>query len=50
MTPTQRTLLVIAAFVALIIGSFIWFIITWDPSRDGSVTALPAPVSGVFPA
>jgi TRAP-type C4-dicarboxylate transport system permease small subunit len=50
MTPTQRTLLVIAVFVALIVGSFIWFIITWDPSREAPVTRLPATSSEVFPA
>ncbi|MDP5336269.1 MAG: hypothetical protein NWT12_09095 [Paracoccaceae bacterium] len=42
MTPTQRTLLVIAVFVALIVGSFIWFIATWDPSKEEPVTRLPA--------
>jgi TRAP-type C4-dicarboxylate transport system permease small subunit len=42
MTPTQRTLLVIAIFVALIVGSFIWFIITWDPSQEAPVSSLPA--------
>ncbi|HSG57609.1 hypothetical protein ACFQ3C_11865 [Seohaeicola saemankumensis] len=43
MTPTQRTLLVIAVFVTLIVGSFIWFIVTWDPSKEEPVTRLPAP-------
>jgi TRAP-type C4-dicarboxylate transport system permease small subunit len=42
MTPTQRILLVIAVFVALIVGSFIWFIATWDPSKEEPVTRLPA--------
>ncbi len=42
MTPTQRTLLVIAVFVALIVGSFIWFIVTWDPSKEEPVTQLRA--------
>ncbi|MDX5382744.1 MAG: hypothetical protein LPJ92_06970 [Rhodobacterales bacterium] len=41
MTPTQRTLLVIAVFVALIVSSFIWFILTWDPSKEEPVTHLP---------
>ena len=40
MTPMQRTLLVIAVFVALIVGSFIWFIATWDPSQEEPVTHL----------
>ena len=48
MTPTQRTLLVIAVFVALIVGSFIWFIATWDPSREEPVTYLPAQTTVEF--
>ena len=42
MTPTQRTLLVIALFVALTLGSFIWFIASWDPAREQPVSSLPA--------
>ena len=38
MTPTQRTLAVIAVFVALIVGSFIWFIATWDPTQEQPVS------------
>lgn len=38
MTPMQRTLLAILAFVALTLGSFIWFIATWDPAREEPVT------------
>ena len=34
MSPTQRTLLIILVFVALILGSFIWFIATWDPAQE----------------
>jgi TRAP-type C4-dicarboxylate transport system permease small subunit len=48
MTPTQRTLLVIAVFVALIVGSFIWFIVTWDPSKEEPVTQLPAKTTVEF--
>ncbi|MFD1509722.1 hypothetical protein [Lacimonas salitolerans] len=44
MTPTQRTLLVIAIFVALTVGSFIWFIATWDPAREQPVSFLPAQI------
>jgi hypothetical protein len=40
MTPTQRTLLVILAFVALTLGSFIWFIATWDPAKEVPVTLI----------
>ncbi|MFU8882459.1 MAG: hypothetical protein ACNA7Q_08840 [Rhodobacterales bacterium] len=50
MTPTQRTLLVITIFVALIVGSFIWFIITWDASAQAPVTSLPATIAEVFRA
>ena len=38
MSPQQRTLLLIAVFVALIIGSFIWFIATWDPAQEQPVS------------
>jgi TRAP-type C4-dicarboxylate transport system permease small subunit len=46
MTGPQRTLLVILAFVALILGSFIWFISTWDASKEEPVTHLPAAYAG----
>lgn len=45
MSPTQRTLLIILVFVALILGSFIWFIATWDPSKEEPVAMPSAPVS-----
>lgn len=44
MTPQHRTLLIIAVFVALIVGSFFWFIVTWDPMRREPVTHAPDPV------
>jgi Na+-transporting NADH:ubiquinone oxidoreductase subunit NqrD len=40
MSPQQRTLLLIAVFVALIIGSFIWFIATWDPAQEQPVSTI----------
>ena len=43
MSPMQRTLLMIAVFVALIVGSFIWFIATWDPAREQPVTGITPP-------
>ncbi len=43
MSPTQRTLLIILVFVALIVGSFIWFIATWDPAREQPVTGITPP-------
>jgi len=39
----NRTLFVIFAFLAFMIGSFIWFVATWDPSQE-------QPVSTLFPA
>jgi len=45
MTPTQRTLLAIFAFVALILGSFIWFIATWDADSEKSITRIIAPLA-----
>ncbi|MEL6452395.1 MAG: hypothetical protein AAFQ19_14155 [Pseudomonadota bacterium] len=33
MTPIQRTLLAIAAFVTIALGSFIYFIANWDATK-----------------
>lgn len=49
MNPQQKTLLVIALFVALILGSFIWFIVTWDPAQEEPV-ALNATAAAVIQA
>lgn len=35
-----RTLLIIFAFVAFMIGSFIWFVATWNPEKEPSLTHL----------
>lgn len=51
MTPIQRTLLAIFAFVAVAIGSFIWFIANWDKATTkpiGAVTAPPVQSASVF--
>ena len=40
MSPTQRTLLAILAFVAISLGSFIWYIATWDPSEREPISYL----------
>ena len=37
MSGTGITLLLIVAFVALILGSFIWFVVTWDASKEDPV-------------
>jgi len=38
-----RTLLLILAFLILMIGSFIWFVATWQPSEREPITSLAAP-------
>ncbi|MEL6618715.1 MAG: hypothetical protein AAFP16_07555 [Pseudomonadota bacterium] len=47
MTGIQRTLLAILAFLAIAIGTFIYFIAHWDSSRTTSIGAVhqPVPVS-----
>jgi hypothetical protein len=40
MTGKRMTLLAILAFVTLTLGSFLWFVVTWDPSKEDSVTDL----------
>ena len=42
MTPIQRTLLAIAAFVTLAVGSFIYFIANWDSSKAAPIGSLKA--------
>ena len=34
MTPIQRTLVAIGAFITLALGLFIWFIANWDKSKN----------------
>ena len=41
MSGKALTLLVIFAFVAFGTGSFIWFIATWDKTREEPVSARP---------
>ncbi|MEL6508888.1 MAG: hypothetical protein AAFQ47_17650 [Pseudomonadota bacterium] len=43
MTGQRKTLLLIGVFVALMIGSFIWFVVTWDPSKEEPVSQLASP-------
>lgn len=43
MTPIKRTLLAIAAFVALALGLFIWFIANWDKSKTQPIGHLIQP-------
>ncbi|MEX0310118.1 MAG: hypothetical protein AB3N17_07690 [Tateyamaria sp.] len=39
MTPIQRTLLAIAAFVTIAVGTFIYFIANWDASKAEPIGA-----------
>ena len=51
MTPIQRTLMAIAAFVMLALGSFIWFIANWDSSKAepiGAIKAHPSQHASLF--
>ncbi len=38
MSGKTLTLLAILAFVTLTVGSFVWFIVTWDKSAEEPVT------------
>ena len=41
----KKTLLLIAAFLTLIIGSFIWYVITWDADNEQPIgQLLPAQI------
>ena len=40
MTPIARTLLIIFAFIALMIGTFIWFVVSWDAAKEDSIVLL----------
>ena len=43
MTPVQRTLLAIAAFLALAVGTFVYFIVNWDASKAQPIGHLDVP-------
>jgi len=43
-TP-KRTLLLIAAFVAFMLGSFIWYIATWDAEKRAPMGKVPNTLS-----
>jgi len=38
----KRTLLAIAVFVAMMVGTFIWFVASWDPTREEPVSQIAA--------
>ena len=49
MNPIRRTLFAIAAFVALAVGSFVYFIANWDASKTKAVGAMNvAPAQTAF--
>lgn len=42
MSGKARTLLLIASFVLITVGSFVWFILNWDPAQtDPVVNSIP---------
>lgn len=41
MNGKTMTLLAILAFVALTLGSFIWFILTWDKTKEQPASFAP---------
>ncbi|MEL6840209.1 MAG: hypothetical protein AAFP85_13020 [Pseudomonadota bacterium] len=45
----RHVLLIIAAFVTLTLGSFIWFIATWDAEKEQPIGQLaPAEIEGAI--
>ena len=40
-----RTFLLIAFFVSIMLGSFIWFVATWDPSERPTISQNTVPAS-----
>lgn len=41
-----QVLLLIAAFVTIILGSFIWFIATWDAENEQPIGYAPTHIEG----
>lgn len=51
MTSIQRTLMIIAIFLTLAIGSFIWFVVSWDKTQTktlGALTIEPMQTASLF--
>ncbi|WP_297777613.1 hypothetical protein [uncultured Roseovarius sp.] len=40
MSVKTLTLLAILTFVAVTVGSFVWFIVTWDKAKEEPVTLI----------
>lgn len=49
MTPIQLTLLAIAAFIAVAVGTFIYFIANWDASKAQPIGAQHNPTLFISP-
>lgn len=45
MTSIQRTLLIIAVFLLLGIGSFIWYVASWEAGQPSTLGAISAPTA-----
>ncbi len=43
MTSQAKILLIIAAFLFVVIGSFILFVASWDPNKEEPVSQLASP-------
>lgn len=44
----RQVLLLIAAFIALTFGSFLWFIITWNADAEDAIGQLKTPPTLAF--
>ncbi|MCW1952367.1 MAG: hypothetical protein KIH44_013485 [Octadecabacter sp.] len=44
----RKTLLLIFAALTLMIGSFIWFVATWDASKEEPVSSIRPIQTGAF--
>ena len=44
----NRTLLLIFGFLALVVASFVWFVATWDSSKEQPVSAMPRFIEGAI--
>ena len=40
----SRTLLLIFAFVAFMLGNFIWFVVNWQADKEDPISLAPIPV------
>ena len=45
MSRQTKILLLIVAFLIFTVGSFVWFVATWDPGKEEPVSLLPGAIS-----